>query len=230
MTDPAVQRSQRFIKAARAERDRLERKRSRTSQKRDALQRKVDALDQELEAIEYEISSLEAFDLEEGGRGLVAVADHPNENGSKQLSGADIRAVAVPLLLREERSAPIHYRAWLELLLAQGYEVAGKRPDAVFLNQVTRSPLTRGTTKAGYYVVDMAVLDQLRERLESQQTELAERMVSAPGEPAEFQAHREGNRSLKTAISRTERELDEVLRAIDAAGLESVERPEVRAA
>jgi hypothetical protein len=66
--------------------------------------------------------------------------------------------------------------------------------------------------------------------LRSQQTKLAERMIHSPGEPVEFQAHREGNRMLKVAISRTERELDEVLQAIEAAGLATAEVLEVRAA
>lgn len=230
MADPTPQRSQRFVKAARAERDRLTRKRSQLSEKRDGLQSKVDAFDQALEAIEREISRLEAFVSNESGRDLIAIVEAPDEGEWNLLSGADIRLIAVPMLLREQRSAPIHYRAWLELLVKEGYGVAGKRPDAVFLNQVARSPLVRATTKAGYYVIDLTVPDQLRERLRSQQAELAERMINVPSDPAEFQAHREDNRSLKITISRTERELDEALQAIEAASPTQVEAPRVRAA
>jgi hypothetical protein len=230
MADSATQRSQRFTKAARAERERLARRRSQLMGKRDGLQSKIDALDQELESIEWEISGLETFVSNESGRDLISIVERPKDNGLIQLSGADIRLVAVPLLMREQRSAPIHYRAWLELLVREGYGVVGKRPDAVFLNQVARSPLVRATTKAGYYAIDLASLDLLREKLRAQQAELAERMANVPSEPAEFQAHREGNRALKITISRTERELDETLQVIEAASLKPAEMPQIRAA
>ena len=230
MPDSSIQRSQRFTKAVRAERDRLMRKRSQLSQKRDGLQDKVDALDQELEAIEQEISSLEAFVSNESGHDLIAIVEASERSDSNLLSGADIRLIAVPLLLRKQRSAPIHYREWLALLVDEGYEVAGKRPEAVFLNQVARSPLVRATTKAGYYVLDLAIPDLLREKLRGQQAQLAERMVNVPGEPSDFQAHREGSRSLKIAISRTERELDEALRALEVSRSASDQMPSIRAA
>jgi hypothetical protein len=230
MADPASQRSQRFAKAARAERDRLARKRSQLFERREVLQSKIDAFDQELEAIEQEISGLETFVSNENGRNLITIVEAPSEGESNQLSGADIRLVAVPLLLRQQRGAPIHYRDWLELLAKDGYGVVGKRPDAVFLNQVVRSPLVRATTKAGYYAIDLAVPDLLREKLRGQQAELAERMINVPSESAEFQAHREANRSLKITISRTERELDEALQAVEAASLAPAGTPRVRAA
>lgn len=230
MADPAPQRSQRFAKAARAERDRLTRRRSLLFERREVLQSKIDAFDQELEAIEQEIASLETFVSNENGRSLIAIVEAPNGGDSTRLSGADIRLIAVPLLLRQYQSAPIHYRDWLELLVKEGYRVVGKRPDAVFLNQVSRSPLVRATTKAGYYAVDLAAVDLLREKLRAQQDELAGRMNNVPSEPAEFQAHREGNRSLKITISRTERELDEALQAVAAVSSAPTETPRVRAA
>lgn len=206
------------------------RKRSLLFERREVLQKKIDAFDQELEAIEQEIAKLETFVSSESGRGLIAIVEKSDGDDAKQLSGADIRLTAVPLLLRRHRSAPIHYRDWLGLLAEEGYKVVGKRPDAVFLNQVARSPLVRATTKAGYYALDLAAIDLLREKLRAQQAELAERMNNVPSDPVEFQKHREANRSLKIAISRIERELDEALQAVQAASSVPTETSRVRAA
>jgi hypothetical protein len=223
MPEFAIQKSQRFTKAARAERDRLARRRSRLSRRREDLQGKIDLLDEELEAVDQEISSLERFALTSNNE--LAELGAGDEDGSQLLSGSAIRTLAVPLLLREQGTAPIHYRAWLDLLARHGYAVAGKRPDAVFLNQVVRSPLVRATTKSGYYEVDPGVGDRLHEQLREQQYELAEFMRQAPIKVGEaFDRHRERQRALNTAIARTERELDEAVSAIQAwEGAESLE-------
>lgn len=214
MADSVIKKSQRFTRAAQAERNRLARRRSRILEKRAALQAKVDLLDQELEAVEEEIRALESLALP--ARGGIALVE-PAEGDSTLLKGAVIRTLAVPLLLRAQGTAPIHYRDWLELLTREGYAVAGKRPDAVFLNQVVRSPLVKATTKAGYYAIDLEVVDRLRQKLRQQQSELAELMRGAPTEVGEpFQQHRERQRELNTAIARTERELDESAAAIQA--------------
>jgi DNA repair exonuclease SbcCD ATPase subunit len=214
MPESVIHRSRRFAKAARAERDRLARRRSQIFKKRQSLQGKVDQLDAELEAVEQEIGRLD--DLAGASSGVVTMRGVEDDQASV-LSGAAIRILAVPLLLREQGTAPIHYRAWLELLTREGYAVAGKRPDAVFLNQVVRSPLVHGTTKAGYYEIDPGVVDFLREKLRKQKSELAEFMREAPREIGEaFEQHRENQRELNTTIARTERELGEAASAIEA--------------
>jgi hypothetical protein len=215
MTESAIHRSMRFTKAARAERDRLARRRSQIFKKREGLQSKIDQLDQELEAVDQEIMRLD--DLAGSNGSVVTMRGGETDDNPNLLSGAMIRTLAVPLLLHEQGTAPIHYRAWLELLTRQGYAIAGKRPDAVFLNQVVRSPLVRSTTKAGYYEIDLGVVDLLREKLHEQKSELAEFMRGAPTEIDEaFDRHRERQRELNTAIARTERELDEAVGAIEA--------------
>jgi predicted nuclease with TOPRIM domain len=215
MTEFAIHRSKRFTKAARAERDRLARRRSQIFKKREELQSKVDQLDEELEAVDQSIMRLD--DLAGSNGGFVPMRRGEIDDNPNLLSGATIRTLAVPLLLREQGTAPIHYRAWLELLTRRGYAIAGKRPDAVFLNQVVRSPLVRSTTKAGYYEIDLGVVDLLRQRLHEQKSELAEFMREAPTEIGEaFDQHRERQRELNTAIARTERELDEAAGAVEA--------------
>lgn len=217
MAEFVIQKSQRFTKAARAERDRLARRRSRLFRRREDLQGKIDLLDEELEAVDQEISVLESFAFTSKEADELAEAEASGEDGPQLLSGAAIRILAVPFLLREQGTAPIHYRAWLDLLTRHGYAVAGKRPDAVFLSQVVRSPLVRATTNAGYYEVDLSVVDRLREQLRRRQSELAEFMRQAPIEGGEdLEQYREEQRTLNTAIARTERELDEAVSAIQA--------------
>ncbi len=214
MPESVIPRSRRFAKAARAERDRLARRRSQIFKKRQSLQSKVDQLDEELEAVDQEINRLD--ELTGGDGGVVAIREADNAQASV-LSGAAIRTLAVPLLLREQGTAPIHYRAWLGLLTREGYAVAGKRPEAVFLNQVVRSPIVRSTTRADYYEIDLAVVDLLREKLRTQKFDLAEFMRRAPTEIGEaFDQHRERQRELNMAVARTERELDEAISAIEA--------------
>jgi hypothetical protein len=214
MPESVIPRSRRFAKAARAERDRLAHRRSQIFKKRQSLQSKVDQLDEELEAVDQEINRL--GELAGGGDGVVTVREADSSQAGA-LSGAAIRTLAVPLLLREQGTAPIHYRAWLDLLTREGYAVAGKRPEAVFLNQVVRSPLVRATTKAGYYEIDLDVIDLLRAKLRTQKLDLAEFMRGAPTEIGElFDQHRERQRELNTAIARTERELDEAVSAAEA--------------
>jgi len=103
------------------------------------------------------------------------------------------------------------------LLRREGYAVAGKRPDAVFLNQVVRSPLVRTTTRAGYYVIDLGSVDRLQAELGQRQSELADVMRVAPSAAGgAFDRHRGQRRELNTAIARIERELDEAKAAIEA--------------
>jgi predicted nuclease with TOPRIM domain len=232
MTEPIVQRSQRFAKAARAERDRLARRRSQISKKREDLQGRIDLLDEELEAVDREITALDTLALPSDGAREISLVEAEHEGGPTLLRGGKIRILAVPFLLRAQGTAPIHYRAWLELLMREGFAVAGKRPDAVFLNQVVRSPLIRATTKAGYYTIDLDAVDQLRETLHKQQTQLATLMRQAPVEVGEaFNEYREQQRELNTAIARTERELDEAVSAIKAwEGTEDFGASETRAA
>lgn len=216
MADPVVQKSQRFTRAARAERDRLARRRSQIFKKRQALQAKIDLLDQELEAVDGEIGTLESLAFPDGKPGGISLVE-PAESDVSRLKGASIRTLAVPLLLREQGTAPIHYREWLALLTREGYAVAGKRPDAVFLNQVVRSPLVRATTQAGFYEVDLGAVEQLREKLRRRQAELVELIGDPPAEIGEaFDRHKDRRRELSTEIARTERELAEAVAAIKA--------------
>jgi hypothetical protein len=60
------------------------------------------------------------------------------------LRGPAIRRAAVEVLLAlPERPQALHYREWYEAVRAAGFNVAGKDPLAVFLAQISLSPVIR---------------------------------------------------------------------------------------
>jgi hypothetical protein len=119
--------SERFGRAAGSEYKRLTRKRGR-------LIAEVAAIDEALAMM----APLVVEDAEPDGK----------------LRGREIRELAVEVLAKSYGSNPIHYRSWLQLLEDREFRVAGKRPEAVFLNQVTRHPAVRATTQRGFYALD----------------------------------------------------------------------------
>jgi hypothetical protein len=226
----STHRSQRFAQAATTERNRLIRKRDQLSEKREDLQQRLEELDKELEAVDQEIIVLEGFtsQVAESARSA-STAEDLEVALPEEISGGAIRALAVPMLLRERGPGPIHYVEWAELLRSKGLQVAGKRPDAVFLNQVVRSPLVRSTTKAGIYELDLEAPQRLEDRLRQEKTKLATLMIENPRGAEDFSRHREAQRELQNAIARTERELAEALTALADAEVER-SQPDARAA
>jgi dCTP deaminase len=79
------------------------------------------------------------------------------------LRGRRIREVAIAFLI-EQGGGPLHYVAWLRSLEKAGYEVGGERPEAVFLNQVKRSPLCSASSEPGLYEIDREAPRRLRRR------------------------------------------------------------------
>lgn len=77
--------------------------------------------------------------------------------------------------------------------------------------------MVRASTKSGYYVLDLNVVEQLREQLRRQQTELGDLLRQVPSDSELLGAHRERQRELNMAISRTERDLREAVLAVEAA-------------
>jgi hypothetical protein len=100
------------------------------------------------------------------------------------LRGKRLRETAIEILVRRRKlRQPIHYRAWFELVLAEGHSVDGKDPLATFLTQVTRSPaVLRESDRPGVYRVDpeaggeaaLRELDAARAALTSARQELAD--------------------------------------------------------
>jgi hypothetical protein len=148
-----------------------------------------------------------------GAAGAGAEALDPNK---EVLRGPAIREAAVRVVLSQpERIEALHYRRWFELLQDAGYAVAGKDPVAVFLTQVTRSPVVRKATKPGVYEVDRQAPLRIRQRLERLQGELRE-LAAAPSAPFDLAAIRARRRELDLEISQHERALEEALRVLSS--------------
>ena len=87
------------------------------------------------------------------------------------LRGPAVREVAVHVLLGQPRRIEaIHYRDWYALVTGAGHAVAGKDPLAVFLTQVTRSPVVRKAGQAGVYEIDRGAAERIRARLQEAPT------------------------------------------------------------
>jgi hypothetical protein len=147
------------------------------------------------------------------------------------LRGPDIREAALRVLIAQPGPIEaLHYRRWYELLLEAGFRVAGKDPLAVFLTQLSRSPLVRKASAPGVYEVDRQAPLRIRQRLDRLQAELRDVTVGAPGpataSPIELGAVRARRHELDLAISQQERALEEAVRVLRG----DRERPDVAAA
>jgi hypothetical protein len=221
--------SSRFVRAAVAERSDLVRHRERLTRERERLTRELRQVDEALCATERRLEVLAELTGSprpqagpELGSATPPAGDHstatpdalPDDDARPVLRGPAIREAAVRALLAQpERIDALHYRRWFELLVDAGFSVAGKDPLAVFLTQLSRSPLVRKTSTPGVYEVDRQAPLRIRHRLERLQTELREVTVAAPG-PVELGAVRARRHELDVAISQQERALEEARRVL----------------
>lgn len=204
MSSVAVSFSPRLRRAAAAERERL-------GKRLGKAKAKVRDRKGELSGGEAEVSELEA-----GLEALVPLLGEDSPSPAPTpgaLRGQAIREVAIEVALRRGPDAgPIHYRRWLVLVKVEAGPVAGKRPEAVFLNQVTRHPLVRSTTKRGFYELDLGATKRLAARV----GELRHSLASATAvEAAEGPgARRRGSGSVALELARAERALGEAREAL----------------
>ena len=94
--------------------------------------------------------------------------------------------------------------------MIQGWQRAGaavkRKLAAVFLTQLTRSPVIRRSTQAGIYELDHHTPQRLRPQLEALQAQLRE--LTAPGAAAaDLSAIRTRRAELSNEISRAEKAL-----------------------
>ena len=154
--------SARFKRAATAESERLLKRQGRVNRQVSELETKLDKAKAELAEVVNRLEALRSIAGDAGAPKPIGVA----LPSGVPLSGSAIRREAVRLLLGTERAdQAIHYRDWLALMEDAGYSVEGKRPEAVFLGQIVRSPVVRATTNSGYYVLDREAPNRLRERI-----------------------------------------------------------------
>ena len=131
------------------------------------------------------------------------------------LRGTAVREEAARVLAGSPwASDGLHYVQWLGLLEEAGWAVDGKDPRAVFLTQVSRSPVVRRTTVPGVYALDRDAPDRIQRGLHGLQDELG-RLAAKRGEGPEVRRRR---RELTLAIGRAERALDECARVLGPLG------------
>jgi hypothetical protein len=209
--------SSRFRRAVVAERDRLLSRLDHTQRAVGQHRERLASAEEEEGGLQARIALLTAL---LGNEPSPPNAKEATTAAARHLHGRAIREVAVRVLLWRQPSPgeAIHYRDWLSLLERAGYEVAGKRPDAVFLSQVTRSPVVKATTKAGHYEIDVDAPTRLTAEVARLQASLSaaadEDEGTGPVKPAASQT-----REVLLSIARAQRALDEAEDALrDAPG------------
>ncbi len=234
MSIPLPQPSSRLLRAAAAEQADLARQRQRLTRRRDALIGELGQVDAALTVVDERLGVLGRLtDAPRAGGAAVdvrqppapalatpeATAGPPSDTTLEILRGPAIREAAVKVVVAQpQRLEALHYRRWYALLQAAGYAVAGKDPLAVFLTQVSRSPVVRKTTKPGVYEVDRQAPLRIRQRLERLQGELRELAAATPSAATDLAAVRGHRHELDLAISQHERALEEALRVLSPDG------------
>jgi hypothetical protein len=247
MRPTGIKPSTRLLRAAAAERADIARRRDRLHARREGLAAQLDEIDASLAALDERESllgrlapeSASPFTVDADGAEPAQphalqplTAEVPNgavSNGDRAaLRGPAIREVAVSLKAAHRDGDALHYRAWFDLLTSAGYQVAGKDPLAVFLTQLSRSPLVRKSTQAGVYEIDREAPHRLARQLSSLQTKLRE-ATSAPStaDLSEIRAQRE---EFVNAIRHTERALEEAERVLGADPARAPAATSIRAA
>ena len=158
---------------------------------------------------------------EASGAPTALVAPAPAAPGPAPAAGADVapartplrgpairRAAVEVLLTHPERPEALHYRAWFAALRDAGYTVAGKDPLAVFLTQLSRSPVVRRGTQSGVYALDPGAPRRLRDELDALHAELRG-IAATPAATADLTAIRGRRAALTTQITQVEKALEE---------------------
>ena len=167
----AIKPSRRLQRAAEAERGELRRTRQQLLSKREEVLAQLRELDQALADVRDRETLLDRLAPATGTKAaVVEPGDVPETR--ELLRGPAIRETAVRVLTATGGVEAIHYREWFKLLGAAGYSVAGKDPLAVFLTQISRSPVVRKGTQAGVYELDLESPARLRRELNRLQGEL----------------------------------------------------------
>jgi hypothetical protein len=213
MTPATPKTSSRLLRAAAAERSDLDRHRDRLMARRDALRADLERIEAALVEVDERVALLARLAppgaVPEPVRAAAATSGTP-------LRGTAIRETAVRVLAGSSNAGgPIHYRRWLELVEAAGYAVSGKEPAAVFLTQISRSPVVRKTSRSGVYELDRDAPERLRRRLAALQGRLRT-VTAAPADAADLAAIRGQREQTLAEITQAERALEEAARSLGA--------------
>jgi hypothetical protein len=201
------------VRAAAAERAELGRHRERLLSARESLRAELQAIEASLRELDERDALLDRL-AGPPVRSAPAVTDggerpRPGSPEHAPLRGPAIRRAAVEVLLAQpEAPQALHYRAWFDALVAAGYEVTGKDPLAVFLTQLSRSPVVRRGTQSGIYELDRGAPRRLRDRLDELHAELRG-IAGTPSATADLTAIRGRRAALTTQITQVEKALEE---------------------
>lgn len=196
--------SSRLVSAAAAERTSLLRERERLAQRRDRMASELDGLERGLADLDERLGLIDRLAPEAAN--VLPLPSRAHEG----LKGRAIARAAVEVLVSAERaSQPVHYKEWFDLLTRAGHRVAGKDPLAVFLTQISRSPVVRRTTHAGIYELDL----RAPQRLSVQLKRLLERLGQVS--PTGTRKAREQRDELIAQINAVERALVESRRLLE---------------
>jgi hypothetical protein len=144
-----------------------------------------------------------------GGEAASGASGRAARGEATVLRGPAIRRAAVEVLRAlPERPQALHYRAWFDAVRAAGFEVAGKDPLAVFLTQLSRSPVVRRGTQSGVYELDPDAPVRLRQRLDALHADLRG-LTAAPTATADLTAIRARRAAITTQITQVEKALEE---------------------
>ncbi|MEA2380429.1 MAG: hypothetical protein QOH72_400 [Solirubrobacteraceae bacterium] len=215
MVPPAPTPSARLVRAAAAERADLGRHRERLLVERDRVRAELAGIEASLRELDERGALLDR--IAGPAVAVAAPGSAPASPDATPLRGPAIRRVAVEVLRGlPERPQALHYRDWFDAVRAGGHTVAGKDPLAVFLTQLSRSPVVRRGTQSGVYELDPSAPARLRERLEALHGELRG-LTSAPSPTADLTAIRARRAALTAEITRVEKALEEAESALGAA-------------
>jgi hypothetical protein len=204
--------SARLLRAAAAEREDLMRHRDQLVTAREQLRDELARIDASLHELDERARLL---DLLAGPQSTAGDAEPPTPvdrapgRAAPKLRGPAIRRAAVEALLAlPDRPEALHYRDWYAALTDAGFEVAGKDPLAVFLTQVSRSPVIRKSTQPGVYELDTGAARRLRDKLDRLHEDL--RALSAtPSAATDLAAVRSRRAQIHAEIGHVEKALVE---------------------
>ena len=209
MVPPAPTPSARLVRAAAAERAELGRHRERLLSARESLRAELQAIEASLRELDERDALLDRVAGPPAPPPVAIEGAGPASRERAPLRGPAIRRAAVEVLLAHpEAPQALHYRAWFDALEAAGYEVAGKDPLAVFLTQLSRSPVVRRGTQSGVYELDPGAPRRLRDRLDALHAELRG-IAGTPSATADLTAIRGRRAALTTQITQVEKALEE---------------------
>jgi hypothetical protein len=212
MTRGSSAPSARLLRAVAAERSDLVRRRNGMLERRHRLQAELDEIEASMAELDERLMLIDR--LAGGDRGgerpRIDAEDVPKPSASSTLRGPAIRAAAVSALLAHpRRPEALHYREWFDLLTEAGYSIAGKDPLAVFLTQLSRSPVVRRGTQSGVYELELQAPARLRVRLQDLQAQLRELTTAVSSETTDLSSIRDRRIALNLEIGKVERALEE---------------------